>query len=157
MAAMMYRAEIAMREGQTRRAYDLYREIAAQPNAPPLAAERLAELQKTIFDQLYAGAVNASDAEGIRMLREALDVNPAASAARILLVQKLIATRDFDEARRVLDPMLSGSDADRADVQAALAEIDVGHGQYQDAIVRYERLAHRDSRYSARLEQVKDL
>lgn len=156
-AAMMYRAEIALREQQTRRAYDLYREIAAQPNAPELARERLAELEKTIFEQLYSSALTASDPEAIRMLREALEVSPTASAARTLLVQKLIATRDFDEARRVLDPMLSGSDADRPDVQAALAEIDVGHYRYQEAIVRYERLAHRDSRYGARLEQVKDL
>src|SRR4029077_9192898 len=62
------------------------------------------------------------------------------------------------EARRELAPLLSSS-ADRPDVQEAVAEIDVGTGQYQDAIARYERLARNDpdGRYARRLDAVKEL
>ena len=43
-------------------------------------------------------------------------------------------------------------------MQEALAEISVGTGQYQDAIVRYERLARNDpdGRYARRLDAVKE-
>lgn len=155
-AAEVYRAEIAIAEGETRRAYDLYRAIAAEPKAPELARERLVELRRTIFDELVASAQNASDADAVRMLREALDLDPTAAAPRIQLVQRLLSMRNFDEARKQLEPILSTGEADRADVQAALAEIEIGHGRYQEAIVRYERLAHRDPRYAPRLEQLKE-
>src|SRR5207244_6318343 len=78
-----------------------------------------------------------------------------ATTTRIQLAQKLVATRDFDEARKTLGPILGTGDADRTEVQAALAEIEIGHGRYQEAIVRYERLAHRDPRFTARLDQLK--
>lgn len=155
-AAEIYRAEISIAEGDTRRALDLYRGVAAEPNAPDLARERIVELQRTLFDRLLAAAQTASDPAAIHMLREALDLDPTSAPARILLGRKLVAAHELDEARRVLDPVLSGADADRDDVQEALAEIDVGHGRFQEAIVRYERLAHRDARYTARLEQIKD-
>jgi len=155
-AAEIYRAEIAIAEGDTQRALDLYRGVASEPNAPDLVRERIVELQRTLFDRLLAAAQTASDPAAIRMLREALDLDPTSSQARILLGRKLVATHDFDEARRVLDPVLSGADADRDDVQEALAEIEIGHGRFQEAIVRYERLAHRDARYAPRLEQIKD-
>ena len=155
-AAEIYRAEIAVAEGDTRRAYDLYRSIAGEPNAPPLARERVASLQRTLFDRLVSGAQSANDREAIRMLREALELDPSSNITRIQLAQKLLATRDFDEAHRALEPLINGSDADRTDVQAVLAEVEIGRGRYQEAIVRYERLAHRDPRYAARLEQIKD-
>ncbi len=155
-AAEIYRAEIAVAEGDTRRAYDLYRSIAGEPNAPPLARERVASLQRTLFDRLVSGAQSANDREAIRMLREALELDPSSNITRIQLAQKLLATRDFDEAHRALEPLINGSDADRTDVQAILAEVEIGRGRYQEAIVRYERLAHRDPRYAARLEQIKD-
>src|SRR5207245_5253073 len=108
-------------------------------------------------EQLYHAALSAPDTEAVQLLREALLVDPAASAARILLVQKLIALHAFEDARRELDPLLNSSAADRTDVQEALAEIEVGTGQYQNAIVRYERLSRDDpdGRYARRLEQVK--
>lgn len=155
-AAEIYRAEIAIAAGETQRAYDLYRAIAAEPGAPEIVRERIVELQRSIFDGLVAGAHSAGEAEAIRMLRAALDIDPTAVPARIELAQKLVAARAFDDARKVLDPLLTGGDADRDEVQAALAEIEVGHGRYQEAIVRYERLAHRDSRFTARLEQIKE-
>jgi tetratricopeptide (TPR) repeat protein len=156
LAARVYEAEIALRSGQTRAAFDLYRAVAARPDAPAIADERVAQLQDTIFNELYAAAQTASDAEAVRVLREALAINAGAIDARILLARKLLAQRQFDEARKELDPLLN-TVADRADVQEMLAEIEVGHGRYQEAIIRLDRLARRtkDPRYERRLEEIK--
>jgi len=155
-AARLYEAEIAWRERKTRVAYDLYQAIAADPNAPPWVADRLSELQQQIFNELYAAAQTTSDAEAERLLREALAINAGATDARILLAQKLVAGRRFEEARRELDPLLDTA-ADRAEVQEMLGEIDAGRGRYQEAIARYDRLARRtrDPRYERRLEEIK--
>lgn len=155
-AAEIYRAEMAVQEGNARRGYDLYRGIVSEPAAPEVARERLAELQKTLFERSYSAAQTASDTDAIPLLRQALELNPGASDARILLAQKLVAARQYDEARSTLDPVLSTADADRPEVQQSLAEIDIGRARYQEAIVRYERLAHRDARFTPRLEQIKD-
>ncbi len=156
IAARVYEAEIALRGGETRLAYDLYRAIASRPDAPPIASERVAQLQETIFNELYAAAQTASDAEAVRVLREALAINAGAIDARILLARKLVAQRQFDEARKELDPLLN-TVADRAEIQEMLAEIEVGRGRYQEAIVRLDRLARRtkDPRYERRLEEIK--
>jgi hypothetical protein len=156
-AARVYEAEIAVRENETRRAYDLYRAIAAQPGPPPTAAERVAQLENTLYEQLWASAQNAQDPQAIALLREALTFKPTAVEPRILLARKLLGQRNFDEARRELDPLLSGSEVDRAEVQELLAEIDIGRGRYQEAIVRYDRLARRtkDPRYEQRLDEIK--
>src|SRR5438132_5477447 len=159
IAAAVVQAEVDVAENQIQSAYEHYRTITARPDAPAVTAQRMAELQTRLFGQLYNAALTASDVEAIQLLRQALLVDPAASAARILLVQKLIAQGAFDEGRRELDPLLSSSAADRPDVQEAVAEIDVGTGQYQDAIARYERLARNDpdGRYARRLDAVKEL
>jgi len=156
LVARVYEAEIAVREQQTRIAYDLYRQIAELPDAPATARERLTQLQGTVFNELYAAAQSASDVEAVRLLREALTFNAGAIEPRILLSQKLIAQRQFDEARRELEPLLNVA-ADRAEVQEILAEVDVGRGRYQEAIVRYERLARRtkEPRHTQRLEEIK--
>ncbi len=156
-AANVYLAEIDLAQNQVRSAYDRYRAIAAQPNAPPTAAERAAELQTRVFDQLYSAALTARDADAIRLLREALVINPTASAARVLLAQKLVAQQHYDEARRELDPLVNSTDADRPEVQESLAEIDVGKGRYQQAINRYERLTRRDpdGHFARRLSEIK--
>jgi tetratricopeptide (TPR) repeat protein len=155
--AAVYEAEIDVAQNQLRSAYERYRSISALPNVPTIVAERRAELQTRLFEQLYHSALGAPDAEAVQLLREALLVDPAASAARILMVQKLITLSTFESARRELEPLLNSSSADRTDVQEALAEIEVGTGQYQNAIVRYERLSRNDpdGRYARRLEQVK--
>ncbi len=155
-AAEIYRAEIAIADGDVRRGYEIYREVAAEPKAPELVRERIVELQHSLFESVYTAAQTASDTAAIPMLREALTLDPSSSQARILLARKLVATRDFDEARKALDPILGGADADRDDVQEALAEIEVGRGRFQDAIVRYERLTRRDARFSAHLEDIKE-
>jgi tetratricopeptide (TPR) repeat protein len=156
LAARVYEAEIAVRSGQTRVAYDLYRAVAARPDAPSIVDERVAQLQDTIFNELYAAAQTASDPEAVRVLREALAINAGAIDARILLARKLLAQKQFDEARKELDPLLN-TVADRAEIQEMLAEIEVGRGRYQEAIVRLDRLARRtkDPRYERRLEEIK--
>ena len=156
IVARVYAAEVALREKQTRAAYDLYREIDALPEAPASARERLTELEGALFNELYAAAQSAPDAEAVRLLREALSFNPGALEPRVLLAQKLLGQRNFEEARRELEPLLNTA-ADRSDVQEILAEIDVGRGRYQEAIVRYDRLARRtkEPRYAQRLEQIK--
>lgn len=156
LPARVYTAEIAYRQQQTREALDLYRAIAAQQGAPPFAAERAAQLQEALFAQTFAEAKSASDAEAVRLLREALALNAGALEARILLGQRLVAQKQFDEARRELEPLLDTA-ADRTEVQEMLAEIDAGRGRYQEAIVRYDRLARRtkEPRYERRLEEIK--
>lgn len=158
LAARVYEAEIAVRENDTRRALTLYQDIAAEPAAPPTAAERVAQLRNTLFEQLFAQAQSAPDAQAISLLREALTFNPAAIEPRILLARKLLAQRSFDDARRELDPVLNTGEVDRNDVQELLAEIDVGRGRYQEAIARYDRLARRtrDPRHADRLEAIKE-
>jgi tetratricopeptide (TPR) repeat protein len=156
LAARVYEAEIAYRQGHTRPALALYDAIAARADAPGTAAERVATLRDTVFNELYAAAQNASDPEAARLLREALSINAGATEARVLLAQKLLAQKRYDEARKELDPLLN-TIADRPEIQEMLAEIEVGRGRYQEAIVRYDRLARRtkDPRYTQRLEDIK--
>ena len=156
LAARVYEAEIAAREGRTREAADLYRSLASAPGAPVVVNERLAQLEKILFDELIAAARTASDAEAVRLLREALAVRQNDIEARILLAQKLVGQRQFELARRELEPLLNTA-ADRTEVQELLAEIDFGRGRYQEAIARYDRLAKRtgDPRYQQRLETIK--
>jgi tetratricopeptide (TPR) repeat protein len=156
MAAEVYSAEIEIREKQTRQAYERYREIESKPGAPAFIAERISELRNTLFDQLYNAALVAPDDDAVRLLRDALAVNPSASAARILLVQKLVAQHKYDDARNELEPVLNTADVDRSEVQEALAEIDISRGRYESAIARYERLARREPRFAARFETIKE-
>jgi len=154
-AAEMYAAEIAIRQNRTRDAYERYRALQADPGALPLAGERLAGLRTTLFGELYAAAAVARDEEAVRLLREALALSPSSSPARILLVQKLVAQRKYDEARTELDPVLNTADVDRTEVQEALAEIDISRGRYEAAIARYDRLSKRDPRFAARFDEIK--
>ncbi|MEK6375812.1 MAG: tetratricopeptide repeat protein [Acidobacteriota bacterium] len=157
LAAEVYAAEVAVAEKRTRDAYELYRAIATRPDAPSTAAERLGDLQTRLFDDLHRAALAAPDEAAIATLREALQVNPAAGAARILLAQKLVALRRFEDARKEIEPVLGTADADRADVQQVLAEVDVSRGRYEEAIARYERMVRRgsDPRMARRLDELK--
>ena len=158
LAARVYEAEIAVRENDTRNALTLYRSIAAQAGAPPTAAERITQLETTLFEQLFAAAQSAPDAEALSLLREALTYRPGAIEPRILLSRKLVAQKAFDEARRELEPLITTGEVDRNDVQELLGEIEVGRGRYQEAIARYTRLANRtrDPRHLQRLEAIKE-
>jgi lipopolysaccharide biosynthesis regulator YciM len=154
-AAQVYAAEIAIVEKRSREAYDIYRDIATRPGAPEFVAERIGELRTGLFDQLYGAALAAPDEDAVRLLRDALSINPEGNAARILLAQKLVGQHKYDDALVTLDPLLHGADADRTEVQEALAEIDMNRGRYESAIARYERLAKRDRRFAARLDEIK--
>lgn len=157
LAAQVYDAEVSIAENRTRRAYELYREIAARPDAPPTAVARAGELQTRLFEELYRAALSAPDEEAVATLREALQVNPAASAARILLAQKLVAQHRYEEARREIEPVLNTADVDRPEVQQVLAEVEVSRGRFEEAIARYERLVRRagDAALTRRLDQIK--
>ena len=156
-AARVYEAEIAIAEKNTRRAYDIYRGLQTQPDAPPTVAQRVATLRDTLQTELLASAQNAADADAIRLLRDALEINQNATDARLLLTRKLVGQKNWDEARRTLEPLVNSAELDRPEVQEMLAEIDAGRGRYQEAIVRYDRLARRtkEPRFNARLEEIK--
>lgn len=156
VAARVYEAEIAFRQGQSRAAFDLYRAIAAKPGAPATVNDRIGQLQETLFNELYAEAQTAQKAEAVRLLREALQINAGATEARVLLAQNLLAQKQYDEARKELDPLLN-TIADRPDIQEMLGEIEIGRGRYQEAILRYDRLARRtkDPKHLKRLEEIK--
>lgn len=147
-ASNVYAAELALARNDLRGAYQRYQQVA---NPPEIVATRIADIRKRLFDQLVA-------TDSIASLREALQLEPTATVARMTLVQKLLAEKNYDEARSALDPILNTADVDRPDVQESLAEIDVGRGRYQEAIVRYDRLARRtnDPKYLQRLNVIKD-
>ena len=91
------------------------------------------------------------------MLKKALALQPEAAGARLLLVQKLIDTSRFDDARRQIEPLLHVSEsANQPEVQEALARIDIGKGRYQEAIARYEQLARANpGRFDRQLADIK--
>lgn len=157
-AARVYEAEIATNRGDSRRALAIYRDIVKLPSAPAFAQERVTSLEASLFNEAYTAAQTATDAEAIRLLNEALAINPSANDARVQLVQRLVARKSWDDARRALDPLLDSSEVDRPEVQEALAEIDAGRGRFQEAIVRYDRLARRtkEERYTRRLGEIKE-
>ncbi|HJQ38724.1 MAG TPA: tetratricopeptide repeat protein, partial [Thermoanaerobaculia bacterium] len=101
LAARVYEAEIAFRENDTRRALELYRTLEV-----PAAPERIAVLENTLYEQLFAAAQTAPDAQAIPLLREALTFKPAAIEPRIQLARRLVTQRSFDDARRELEPLL---------------------------------------------------
>ncbi len=158
MAARVYDAEIAMRQHRTERAYDIYRTLSQEPNAPAIVTERLHIVQDRLFEELFAQAQGAPNDQAIVLLREALTLNPGAMNARVLLADRLIAQKAYEEARQTLEPVINSADADKPEVQEALAEIELGRGQYQQAMIRYDRLSRRthDPRYARRLEQIKE-
>lgn len=157
-AARVYQAEVALAEGNTRRAWEIYRSLSALPDAPPAVAQRQLTAERRLFEELVAAARNADDLASIPLLREAVTIQPNATEARLLLVERLITRKQYDEARRIIQPLADSPDGDRDDVQEAMAEIEVGRGRYQEAIARYERLARRsvDPRYARRLAEIKE-
>lgn len=157
LAAEYHLALLDEARGNLEAAISRLRGLAARPGAPPAIAERLASAETRLFDRLYQFATTAPRAEAIASLRRALSIRPESSAARLLLAQNLIAMRNFAEARMEIDPLLQSGDANRTEVQAALAEIEAGRGRFDEAIERYERIVRTDARpeYLARLEQIK--
>ncbi|MHB9001240.1 MAG: tetratricopeptide repeat protein [Thermoanaerobaculia bacterium] len=160
-AAEIYAAEYWASIKDLARAVATYQAILGAPGVtlPPSVNARFEALRTQYFDSLFASASQAVEPQiAIDSLRRALQIRPDASAARILLVQKLIGTARFEEARVENEPLYGACLTDRADVPAALAEIDAGRGRYQEAIVRLERLARRNPEqpeYARRLDEIK--
>ncbi|HUF18433.1 MAG TPA: tetratricopeptide repeat protein [Thermoanaerobaculia bacterium] len=157
LAARILEAEIAGARDDLERAFTLYRDLIGREDFPATSRPRHAHFQQRWFERLFNQAVGERDIErSIALLRDSLTVMPEARAARQLLVDKLIETRKFDDARRQVQPLMDPSQPSPPEVEAALAEIDVGKGRYQEAIERLEPLARDDpGRYAARLEAVK--
>jgi len=158
-AAKVYEAEIAAGQQNTQRAYDLYTELARDPNAPPVVGERATSVRDQLYSELIARAQNAQGTASTEILRNAVALNANATDARIQLANRLIAEKSYEEALQTLNPIASTPDGNRADVQAALAEIEAGRGDYQAAMTRYDRLAKttHDPRFAARLNEIKEL
>jgi tetratricopeptide (TPR) repeat protein len=155
-AARIHEAEILAREGNTRAAIDLYRTALTLADVPTVSRERLTQLEQALHAELVAAAEVSRDADAVRLLREALALQADALDARIALGRRLVALREYDEARRTIEPLLDTA-ADRIGVQEILAEVEAGRGQYQEAIVRYDRIVRRtgDPRHVQRLEEIK--
>jgi tetratricopeptide (TPR) repeat protein len=158
-AARIYDAELTLAAGDLRGALTRYRTISEAGNAPTTVGERIATIESRLYESLIGNVAGASDAEAIAFLREALTLRPSETEPRITLAQRLIATKQFEESRKILEPVINSTAVDRPEVQAALAEIDVSRGRYQEAIVRLDRLSRRtrDAQHLARLEAVKQL
>jgi thioredoxin-like negative regulator of GroEL len=156
-AAQVYAGEIAARQNQLKRAFDIYSELSTQIAVPDVVKDRYSDLRERYFEELSANARAATGPGADQILREALTINPGARDLRIQLVHNLLAQKKWDEARTTLDPLVN-TEADKSDVQEALAEIEVGRGQYEQAIQRYELLAKRDRdpRYANRLNELKE-
>lgn len=155
-AAEVYTAEIAARQNQLKRTFDLYAQLSTQIAVPDIVKERYGDIRDRYFEEVSANARAATGPDANRLLREALTINPNARDLRIQLVRNLLEQKKWDEARTTLDPLVT-TEADKTDVQESLAEIEVGRGQYEQAIQRYERLAkrERDPRYANRLNELK--
>jgi thioredoxin-like negative regulator of GroEL len=155
-AAEVYAGEIAARQDQLKRAYDIYSRLATQIAVPDIVKDRYADIRERYFEELSANARAATGPDANRILREALTINPSARDLRMQLVRNLLAQKNWDEARTTLDPLVN-TEANKSDVQESLAEIEIGHGQYEQAIQRYEMLSkrERDPRYANRLNELK--
>lgn len=151
----IYRAELARVRGDLRTAHHLYRQMATTASGP--VRDRYEEVRGELFNWLFAQASGpVSPDAAIRLLREALEVNRDATAARLLLIRKLLENESFDAARAELDPLILSGHGEDEEVLELLAEIDTGAGRYQEAIGRYEQLVRRNPAYRGRLEQIKE-
>lgn len=155
-AAQIYGAEIALAQGDRRTAFNIYRRLVTVEGAPASVSERHEQLQKELFDELYARTANETPAQSIATLREALTIRES-EPARILLARRLADMQQFDEARRTIDPLLARV-ADRDDVQELLADIDMSRSDYQSAITRLERLVRKNpgGPYASKLAVAKE-
>lgn len=159
LAARIYSAELSLAAGDVRSAESAYRQIARDPQAPQVARDRAEELSSRLYEQLMEQARSTDGLAAIPVLREVLALRPGAVEPRIQLAQRLAAGKQYEEARRELDPLLNSTEVDRPEVQELLADVDVSRGRYQEAIVRLDRLARRtkDARFTRRLDEVKEL
>lgn len=152
----VYRAELLVARDDLRSAVGAYRGVMTDPTFTEASRERMREVERALFDSLVAQSRDQPDLQAVALLREALNLMPRQPETRLLLVEKLIAMKRWDEARRDLDPLFVDGMGDRLEVQEDLVKIDVGRGRYQEAIARLEKLSRTDpDRYRPQLEEIK--
>jgi len=152
----IYRAELLVARDDLRSAVSAYRGVMTDPSFTEASRERMREIERALFDSLVAQARDQPDPQAIALLREALNLMPRQPETRLVLVDRLIAMKRWDEARRDLDPLFVDGMGERIEVQEDLVKIDVGRGKYQEAIARLERLSRTDpERYRPQLEEIK--
>ena len=155
-AAEVYAAEIAVRQNQLKRAYDLYSQLATRIAVPDVVKDRYADIRERYFEELSANARVATGPDAESDLARSAHDQPHGARPPHAARTQLLAQKSWEEARTALDPLVN-TEADKSDVQESLAEIEVGQGQYERAIERYERLSKRDRepRYANRLNELK--
>ena len=95
-----YRADIESRRGENSRGAAAFPGTGTAGRLASGRRSRISALRTTMFNELYARATRESDAAAAaEVLRKALALQPEAGGARLLLVQKLIDTSRFDDAR----------------------------------------------------------
>jgi len=159
-AVEVYLGEIAFAQGETRDSLQHYEAIVGGDRLPEQVTDRIVEIRFALFDEILAeaGATSTLEAREI-LLREALTIRPENVPVRLGLIEALIQQGRFSEAREELEPLLDAGEDDLNQVQAALAEIELGVGRFEDAIRRLEALVDRtgDEYYEGRLASAKDL
>jgi Tfp pilus assembly protein PilF len=158
VAARAYGAEAALRHGEVAAAFETYRELSSDPGASAAIRERFEVVTGERFRQLLALASGAqSDEEAIALLNDAVALAPHSDVAREQLARRLVASRRYAEARTQVTALLDRGRVDDPAVQALLADVEAGEGNFQGAIIRLERLTQRypGRGYEDRLASVK--
>ena len=158
-AAEVYRAEVARASGDLASAWMAYESVGSDPLIPSSVFERRDLIRAERFQEILDNLGSLHDAAPKEELaRQALVIRPDSILARIKLVEILIAERRFDDAQTEIGPLIDSKNAELNQVQAALAEIEMGRGSYPAAIRRWERLVERtgDQVYAERFADAKD-
>lgn len=157
-AARAYAAEIALRRGDVAMAYETYAALGSDPGASAAVRQRLEVVTGERFRQLLALAAAAgTNDEAIASLEMAVGFAPQSDIAREQLARRLVTAKRYAEARAQVTALLDRGRVDDPAVQALLADVEAGEGNYQAAIIRLERLVQRypGRGYEDRLSSVK--
>jgi tetratricopeptide (TPR) repeat protein len=119
--------------GRTADALAEYKQLAAQPNAPPAARIDLARL--LILDQLQSEDKDWQKVD--KALREAEEAQPNAADVVLLRVEALAAQNQFDAASQVLAKARE-RDPERVDYRVALAGLALRQGNSAQAAALLE-------------------
>ncbi|MBI2212449.1 MAG: tetratricopeptide repeat protein [Acidobacteria bacterium] len=159
VAARAYRAEVALRRGDVAAAYATYRELASYSGASSAVRQRFETVSGERLRQLLALASGApSNDEALLLLEEAIGLAPQSDIAREQLARRLVAAKRYADARTQVTSLLDRGRVDDPTVQALLADVEAGEGNFQGAIIRLERLSQRfpGRGYEDRLAAVKN-
>ncbi|MFA6957061.1 MAG: tetratricopeptide repeat protein [Thermoanaerobaculia bacterium] len=158
VAAQAYGAEIALRKGDVATAFETYRALASAPGASAAIRQRFEVVTGERFRQLLSLAAGAgTNDEAIALLEQAVAIMPQSDVAREQLARRFVASGRYADARVEVTALLDRGRIDDPAVQALLADVEAGEGNFQAAIIRLERLAQRypGRGYDDRLASVK--